>query len=433
MFSTSRIVGSLVLSLAMTTSASAQFVSMTGEYTESNGFVVNIPNNQPLITCGGTTASPNPNLTPTNDARCHGVRRTIYTPGQGGPFGDLDFFTPATGVPDRLAVKTIAGGLGTGDQFTVPTSFFGQDPVSPGISVGGPVIDNAVIWISSAFTARMPAAARGVGPPASTRQMRAQGTGAIPGQTGRPAGPPAVIVNVMDNADTSDTGTVTYTEGPNKFGGTMSVLLDGVANLYIKTAAFDAGFPSAYTPVLARQPVGDATVTLMERNGAGWNYPIAGGQAPGTVFGPTGTAIVPCNSALPAAPAGCNVPPNIPPPASKIIDVGNALPAATSTKYAFPWTTGTVVNIVNAVRGPQGTFTETLTGMGYDTTVATPGVRNVGLVAGSYTNRTAGTGVQLASQLVGINLRLTPEPASAVALFTGVGLLGFAAARRRRA
>lgn len=422
MFSTSRIIGSFVLSLAMTmtTTASAQFVSMTGEYTESNGFVVNIPNNQPLVACGA-----GPITAPDNDARCHGVRRTIYQPA----LGPLNFFTPQTGVPDRIA-NTLMGGLAVGDQFTVPTSFFGQSPATPGVSVGGPVIDNAVIWISSAFTARMPAAARGVDAPASTRVMRQQGTAAIPGQPGRPLGAPAVIASPMVSGLSNDTGTVTYTEGPNKFGGTMSVLLDGVAQLFIKTDAFNAPFPTAYTPVLARQPVGDPTVALNERNGAGWNYPILGGQAAGTVFGPTGTNIVPCNSVLPASPAGCNELSNNPPIAAPL-DFGNFLPAATSTKFAFPWTTGTVVNVVNAVRGAQGTFTETLTGMGYDTTAATPGVRNVGLVAGSYTNRRAGTGVQLASQLVGINLRLTPEPASAVALFTGVGLLGFAARRRR--
>ena len=427
MFSTSRFIGSIVLSLAMTTAASAQFVSMTGEYTESNGFVVNIPNNQPLVTCG---AGGSPNATPTNDARCHGVRRTIYDP----VLGPLNFLTPQNGVPERLN-QNIPGGLNVGDSFTIPTGFFGQDRISTGglaVSTGGPVINNAVIWISSAFTARMPAASRNVSPPASTRVMRAQGTGPIPGQPGRPTGAPGVVVVTMDNTNSNDFGTVTYTEGPNKFGGTMAVLLDGEANLFIKTAAFDAQFPTAYQPVLGFQHVGDPTVTFMERNGVGWNYPITGGQIAGTVFGPTGAGIVPCNLTLPASPAGCNEPSNIPPVAGAL-DVGNFLPAAISTKYAFPWTTGTVVEVVNAVRGARGTFAETLTGMGYDTSTATVGVRNVGLVAGSYTNRTAGTGTELASQIVGINIRLTPEPASAVALFAGVGLLGFAAARRGRA
>lgn len=418
-----RLMGAVALVLVATTTAQAQFVSMTGDYTESNGFVVNIPNNQPNVVCG---AGGNINVKPTNDARCHGVRRTIYQPAGGALF----FATPQTGVPDRLANKTIMGGLAVGDTFTVPTHFFGQDP-NPGGSLGGPVINNAVIWISSAFTARMPAAARNVAPPASTRVMRPQGVGAIPGQPGRPVGAPDTRTVVMvPKPGSNDTGEMLYKEGPNKFGGTMALLLDGVANLYIKTAAFDAFFPSAYTPVLAHQPVGDAPVTFMERNAMGWNYPVLGSQAAGFVHGPTGAGIVECDVNLPATPAGCN---DVQAPLEAgILDVGNFLPVATSTKYAFPWTTGQITAVVHAVRGAQGTFTETLTGKGYDTTAATPGVRNVGLVAGSYTARLAGSGNQLASQIVGINLRLTPEPASAVALFAGVGLLGFAAARRRR-
>ena len=423
MSGTGKMLGSIIVSIMMATSANAQTVSMTGDYTESSGRIVNIPNNQPVITC---CAGGNPNVAPTNDARCHGARITIYDPAA-GPFA---YFTPENGVP--AVGSTLMGGLGVGDTFTVPSGFFRQEPAVAGVSVGGPVVNAAVIWISSAFTAQMPGAGRtnALPAPASTNVMRAQGTGAIPGQPGRPVGPPTTIVEVMDNTGTTDTGTLTYIEGPNKFGGTMGALLDGGANLYIFTDAFNAPFPSAYTPVIGLQPVGDPAVTLMERNGVGWNVPITGGQDAGTVFGPTGAGIVPCATSLPALPVGCNQPSNIPPVAG-ILDVGNFLPAATSTKFVFPWTTGTVQVIVNAVRGAQGTFTETLTGMGYDTTTATPGVRNVGLVAGSYTTRTSGVGTLLGLQVIGANLQLTPEPASAVALFAGVGLLGFAARRRR--
>jgi hypothetical protein len=420
-----RLIGAIALMVVGTTAAQAQFVTMGGQYTESNGFVVNIPNNQPNVICG---AGGNINATPVNDARCHGVRRTIYQPA----FGPLNFATPQTGVPTRATVPTIMGGLNAGDTFTVPTGFFGQTPPTFGVNdEAGPVINNAVIWISSGFTGRMPAAARAVNPPASTRIMRKQGNGPIAGQPLRPTGAPAVRNVVMiPPAGSSDTGSVTYTEGPNKFGGTMAVLLDGVADLYIKTAAFDAYFPTAYTPVLGVQHVGDPTVSLMERNAAGWDYGVLGGQIAGVVYGPTGTGISPCPLVLPATPPNCNQPPPFSNYSMKVLDVGNFLPAATSTKKMFPWTTGSVTMVVHAVRGASGTFTETLTGMGYDDD-SVSGVRNVGLVAGSYTARTAGTGKELASQVVGINIQFTPEPASAIALFAGVGLLGFAAARRR--
>jgi hypothetical protein len=228
-----------------------------------------------------------------------------------------------------------------------------------------------------------------------------------------------------------DTGTVTYTEGPNKFGGTMAALLDGTSRLFIKSAGFDALFPTIYTPVLATQPVGNASVNLAERNGMGWDYVVAGGQASGAIFGLSGTGIVPCASGVvPATPAGCNQPPATV-PGLGAIPLG-PLPAATSLKHVFPWTTGTITNVVHAVRGAPRTFTQTLTVMGYDTTTATPGVRNVGLVAGSYSARVSGPGSELNNQLIGMNLSFTPEPGATVALFAGIGLLSVMAARRRR-
>jgi hypothetical protein len=210
----------------------------------------------------------------------------------------------------------------------------------------------------------------------------------------------------------------------------MASLLDGQTLLWIKSAQFDAFYPTAYTPVLATQPVGNTTVQLNSRAGMGWDYAVAGAQVAGGIFGLTGTSIVLCNAGiLPVSPAGCNVPPATF-PGSGAVPLGS-LAAATSIKHVFPWTTGTVTNVVHAVRGAPRTFTETITGMGYDTTAMTVGVRNVGLVAGSYTGRISDTGTELAGQMSGINLRFTPEPGATVALFAGIGLLGLAAARRR--
>ena len=79
--------------------------------------------------------------------------------------------------------------------------------------------------------------------------------------------------------------------------------------------------------------------------------------------------------------------------------------------------------------------TNTLIGDGHDalSSFATGLRRNVGLVAGSYSKRTDGTGAQqMNAQLAGMNLVFTPEPASAVALLAGVGVLGTMAVRRRR-
>lgn len=436
-----KVLGAVALLMVLGSStAQAQYVSMSAEYHEANGRVVNIPHNQPAVICGATINTP-PLVA---DARCVGARQTIYQPPvPGAPFQPLKYIAPANGVPNVNG--TIVGGLNVGDQFTIPTEWFKQTPsIAPPLPgpgavfpVAGPVVDNAVIWISTAFTARLPGAARLVAPPASTRVMRNQGTGAIPGQPARPTGVPGTItVAMVPPVGSSDTGTMSYTEGPNKFGGTMSALLDGTSRLFIKSAGFDAFFPTAYTPVLATQPVGNAALLLNPRNGMGWDYTVTGGQTNGVIYGLSGTGIVPCAAGVaPATPANCNNPGTVPNPApSKGLPFGT-LPAATSVKHVFPWTTGTVTNVVHAVRGAPRTFTTTLTAMGYDTTTATPGVRNVGLVAGSYSARVsglAGVNKELNTQIIGMNLSFTPEPGATVALFAGIGLLGVMAARRRR-
>jgi len=404
-----------------TSAVQAQFVEMSGDYGEASGRIVNIPQNPPYTICGAGGVLNAPPAAP-GDARCKGARITVNAT----PLGPFQYAAPLSGVPVVGGHRVIPGGLLKGSTFTVPTQALGQP--APATPVGGEVVNNVVIWLDTTFQARLPAAARVNAPPASTRQMRKQGTGVIPGQPGRPIGAPAVRNVIMNNTSppSSDFGNIVYKEGPNKFGGTMASLLNGTATLFLKTAAFSSLFGQ---PVLGTQPVGVPGGSLMSRNGAGWNYPVSGGQGPGKIFGPAGSNIVPCGTGIPAAPPGCNVPTFA--TNAITLDVGNFLPAANSTKYFFPWTTGTVTAVVHAVRGVKGTFTETLTGMGYDTTTATPGVRNVGLVAGSYTTRTAAGATELGSQMIGVNLRFTPEPGATAALFAGIGLIGLVAARRR--
>jgi hypothetical protein len=410
----------MAATLLATSLAQAQFVSMTGEYHESSGRIVKIPQNPPLAICGAggvITAQP------ADDARCHGARITVFSLGMG--FGPFNFAKPQTGVP---AVKaTHMGGLGVGDTFTLQPLAFSQMQTN----LSGQVVGNAVVQIDTSFTAALPGTARLIAPPAVTRVMRQQGAVPISGQTGRVTGP----VVVHTDATGAESVTLTYTEGPNKFGGTMTALLAGGAKLYIKAAGFDAIFPVALQPVLGTQPVGGANTLLVnQRNGAGWDYTVMGGQDAGIVYGPADIS-TPCTTAFPTvAPAGCNLVtvtgpntnPALPP---FLLDVGNFLPAATSTKHQFAWTTGTV-SVARIAFRAGNLFTETLTAMGYDNTSMTGAARNVGLVAGSYTKRTAGTGIELNPQMIGLDLHFTPEPAATASLLAGMGLLGFLVRRK---
>jgi hypothetical protein len=413
-------IGLLVLGTSL---AQAQTVEMSGSFGERNGRVVNIPQNPPLTICGAGGNLTSPPAAP-GDSRCNGsrIKNALGT-------NPLTYAAPAFGVGVKGGHRVIPGGLLKGSTFTVPPQALSQNL---GLQ-GGPVINNPVVYLDTTFQAVLPGTSRSNNPPANTRVMRPLGAAPISGQTGRPnaptTGPNAGRITITMSPTGMDIGTITYNEGVNKFGGTMASLLDGEANLYIKTPAFDAYFPTAVTPVMGIQPVGNTTISLMERGGAGWNYPIPGVQGPGKVVGPANiVSFVPCGDSIPATPANCN---EVTSAFAVTLDVGNFLPSANSTKFAFPFTTGTVTNYVKGFRNGQ-TITTTLTAMGYDTTTATAGVRNIGLVSGSYTQRQSGTGNELASQMIGLNLSFTPEPGAAVALFAGIGLLGLAAARRRR-
>jgi len=139
-----KVLGAVALLMVLGSStAQAQYVSMSAEYHEANGRVVNIPHNQPAVICGATINTP-PLVA---DARCVGARQTIYQPAVGA----LKYIAPQDGVPNVNG--TIVGGLAVGDQFTIPTEWFKQTPsIAPPLPgpgavfpVAGPVVDNAVI------------------------------------------------------------------------------------------------------------------------------------------------------------------------------------------------------------------------------------------------------------------------------------------------
>lgn len=430
----------VVAAIALSASvAQAQQVAMAGQYHESNGIIVNIPQNPPIVDCDETV----------NDARC-GKREQHF------------FFQPAIPVYNKpqvgnraaLNIDTVAGngGLDPGDAFVVPPLAFTQ---MLGVQVGQ-VLNNVTIQLDTYFTAAMPGTSRTKLPDvANTRLMQARsfspGNMAAHGQNN---GLATTNVNydyreALNTTHTFQTGSETLTmeyKGGGGFGGTMSVLLDGAGRLYLAGANIDAifaGITPPVLPVIGTNPVGDDIPGLNIRNGPGWDYTVVGMQDAGLFKGfpspfPTPLPNGLCGPDSPPSPDGCNL--------VFGFDTFGAplapLPTANSTKHMFAWTTGTVSIVRAAVRNavPQ---TDTLTGMGFDTVgtgmILTPGggtttipQRNVGLVAGSFTRRLDGTGsLQVNTQLVGVNMKFTPEPGATIALISGLGLLGAFAARRR--
>jgi hypothetical protein len=234
----------------------------------------------------------------------------------------------------------------------------------------------------------------------------------------------------------------------------MALLLDGKGRFHLCCPQIDGGIPLALRPTAATQPIagGDDVPGFRRRNAAGWDLTAPGIQPAGkhksfqghffTPMGAPRVAPICTQTADPLnlLPVGCNETHGfdtymsgfapLPPGGTLAL-----LPKATSVKHMFPLTTGTVSIVRVALRQPGNVhFSDTITGMGYDTVgVSAMGgaQRNVGLVAGSYSVRVSQGTTQLNSQLLGLNLEFTPEPEATTALVSSLGVLGLLAHRRR--
>lgn len=482
--------------------AQAQNVGMAGEYSESNGVIIQIPQNPPNIDCAADDTEWNAQ----NQAACPRIRQALA----GSQIGPIRYIKPHHGVygarlgtatPGELPTPTqnggLTAGLNPGDPFRMPPLLMQQ---RLGLQAQPVLNADAVRQLDTTFTAAAPGVARDDPAYDSSFKAPAPNTRVFYQQAWQDwdngETPSASNYTTRALANTAftlirgqETVVVNYTNSnPNQFGGTMTVLLDGSGRLYLKSAELSSLFqiPPGAGPLVATNPVGDQVAGFRVRNGAGWNYTAAGAQVTGyakiyglyatsvTIPTPSGTtmalinpvadAVVAPDCALtpPPTPAGCNeinfwrtalslttpsgmvpitgfnqTPSGVVPATSMSLfrgapglNLGPLLQPATSTKHMFGLTTGTVRISRVGVRD-AGTLTDTVTARGYDT-VTTGGQRNLGLVAGSFSERADGVGFNINAQMLGVDMKFTPEPGATVALLSGLGLLGALSARRRR-
>lgn len=451
-------ISALVAAVVMTATISqAQTIGMSGNYHESNGIIVNIPQNPPTASCDNTL----PN------ARCH-RRQEFINMNPPNPVTEA----PSQGNYGAVTIPGTPGDIAVDQSFTIPPLAFSQ---MLGVQVGI-VLNSTTVQLDTDFIAVMPGTNRtfnqgltsqepGFVAPASTRNFANRSFSvanrdAFGQNNGLTTANPnyiyrqAIETTVMDTFNQgAERFTMVYTNSEpgfpagtpgdvtEGFTGVATILLANTGRLLLAGPGFDAIAPTL-APVVGTNPVGVPGSDLRLRNAGGWGYTVTGNQAAGLFKGfPTPTSVAPpiipqglCTGPLPPpTPAGCN---RVVGFDTRGIDIF-PLPTANSTKFMFAWTTGTVSLMRAATRQPGPVIrTLTVTGMGHDYTSMTTGgdtVRRVGLVAGSYTKRTDGRGDQtLNHQLAGLNLVLTPEPGATMALISGIGVLGALGIRRRR-
>jgi hypothetical protein len=214
----------------------------------------------------------------------------------------------------------------------------------------GIVLQNVTRQLDTAFIAAMPGIDR-IGPnpgplPAGSYTVKTAsephpGSGADPHRsppaTGTPSGnghnngKPGGAFAARQAADTTHLDTVMgpgagherielrYRSGPNAFGGTMAMLLDGGGRLLV-CCPISGMMPASLKPTAATQPLGDNAPGFRIRNAGGWDLTAPGiqnagkvkaffaGFNPANAFTPMGDPrIAPaCTHPTQPLPAGCN-------------------------------------------------------------------------------------------------------------------------------
>ncbi len=409
----------LVLLGAAAAEAQTKF-SMTGKYGQKRGFLVNIPL-VGITPCPGHTHRMNLFTTATMTP----IMTTPPPPGfpgygvQANPAGCVPASTPTT--PGGTMGASVFGSNPAG--FTVPVGAF-QQPFPGALNVV-PIPITAVQQLATSWAVTGPAAS----PASPLNALKANGTNTAPWrrfqksawmtQSGR-AGPnftacwgfdnPATLGGPFATCNYITTATAPiiskYTGGPDRFGGTMGLVLQAgpsPASLAIVQAS---GIPPGG---VLMQPIAGMGSAL---GGKGY-LDVRGGGAAGSAF------IFSSFMATGTMQSGV------------ITAVGNlaaTIPHPGGRTALQPFTTGTVLARQTGKNAAGVISVLTLTAMGNDARTAM-GAGNITLVSG-------GMGVAPGASMPSLDimsLSFVPEPSAAILLVAGsLGLFGLDRVRVRR-
>ena len=387
----------------------ARTLTMSGEWFQNRGQLIDIPINGGVVFCGGG-----------------GVGEPI---GIGGCLGAKFGVVNATGMVQGLAMfKQANGGIpapggnisvngGAPASFTVPPGAFGQN-------LGAQVVALPINATVQQLSTQMPFN----GPPTSNQtslmvagndgltamnwqaKFQANAFSQDPGQVaaGRIQKSFTWCPGV-GGAACSNAGLATGTGGPNYnglvryknpggngFGGTMAMMSQsgGYVSLALTKQAFGipTTAPTGMSRAMAHQAFGSIGGTISRPAWPGLGYNAVRVQNfPGAPiyqnFG-INTACVP--NVLPPSPANCSQIVSQGPPLSLMIGPSTTIPLGIppdqNINFGFPWTTGTVTAQHTGVTAMGGADTETLSAMGYDN--RTPaGAGRIVMVAGAVSHR----------------------------------------------
>ena len=351
----------LVLSLAVAGTANAKSFTMSGQWYQNRGPLVDIPIN------GG------PELCFTGSIQngCVGVFRAANG-----------------GIPGGAVITPTNIGPAN---FTIPPHAFGQALGSQRVAVA---IIPTVVQLVTSFVFNGPADFTQAGNAVPTftanqvAKFRKNAWSKDPGQLGRAAPNFAWCPGVGGSACVPGLATppgvdgiVTYIGGVNTFGGTMGMMLSGTGATSIQAPPIAVPTPLAGTvmvPLLAHLPImGAGTNPQVGGVGYAFRNTVMLGSAPFFIGFMTSTG------------GGAGLITSTGPPLTD--GGGNAVVLAgdTNINWGFPWTTGTV-SVMNTEMSGTMNQTGTLTAMGSDSRNAAGGGR-ITLVAGGTSNRVVST------------------------------------------